>query len=262
MDSSRYWPPPNGVRSRRALENGDFTARNPETGPYGSSLKCLPRERSNYMRWWRQATLHMEQLLWGDHSERQSAKERIDQVNEEIRAFNITCNRNEECGTIDGIDWIRAGRQLDLAVRDKCFYNSTARFEDVRDFIWERIQNRTYPEAWEVTWYKFEDKIRKRSSNFENIRNGNDLDIQDGAYRFYENPMTSSPSVNTPSSSIPRRRSARHQNRHGPLSVQGGGISRRGGAELRLSHRRHRLRLEELETQLASPGWKKMETLR
>jgi hypothetical protein len=200
----------------------------------------------------------MKKMLWGSHSERQSAKQAIRGLNEEIHEFNVVQRRDQVCGVIDDIDWAIAGRQLDLAVRDKCLYNSTARFEDVRDFIWERIQNRTYPEDWEVTWQDFEDKIRRRSSNFENIRNGNGLDNQDNAYRFYENPVAPVAA----SSSENRNRTTRHQNRRGPLSVQGGGISRREGAGPRLSRRRQMIRLEELETQLASPARESMENLR
>jgi hypothetical protein len=203
----------------------------------------------------------MKKILWGNHSERQSAKQAIRGFNEEIRDFNEAQNRNRECGAIDDIDWTIAGRQLDLAVRDKCLYNSTARFEDVRDFIWERIQNRTYPEDWEVTWQDFEDKIRRCSSNFENIRNGNGLDNQDSAYRFYENPVTPVVPV-AASSSENRNRTTRHQNRRGTLSVQGGGISRREVAGPRRSRRRQMIRLEELETQLASPARESMENLR
>lgn len=270
MDCSKYWPPPIGVRSKRMLENGDFTFRNPESGPYGifilkrrgQSVRCLPGEQADYRVWWENATPQMKKMLWGSHPERQSAKQVIRGFNEEIRDFNVAQNRNRECGVIDDIDWTVAGRQLDLAVRDKCLYNSTARFEDVRDFIWERIQNRTYPEDWEVTWQDFEDKISRRSANFENIRNGNGLDNQDSAYRFYENPVA--PMAPVAASSSESRRSTRvtrYQNRHGPLSVQGGGISRRE-AEPRRSRRRQMIRLEELGTQLASPARESMENLR
>ncbi|KAE8554681.1 hypothetical protein EYB25_003222 [Talaromyces marneffei] len=202
-------------------------------------------------------------MLWGSHSERQSAKQAIRGLNEEIREFNVVQRRDQVCGVIDDIDWAIAGRQLDLAVRDKCLYNSTARFEDVRDFIWERIRNRTYPEDWEVTWQDFEDKIRRRSSNFENIRNGNGLDNQDSAYRFYENPDPVAPvAASSSGSRNSTPRSTRRQTRRGPLSVQGGGISRREVAEPRRSRRQQMIRLEELETQLASPARENMENLR
>lgn len=268
MDCSKYWPPPIGIRSKRTLENGDFTFRNPDSGPYGifitkhrgQSVRCLPNEQNDYLVWWRRATTQMKIMLWGNYPERQLAKQVIRGLNEEIRDFNIAQNRDRECGVIDDIDWTIAGRQLDLAVRDKCLYNSTARFEDVRDFIWERIQNRTYPEDWEVTWQDFEDKISRRSANFENIRNGNGLDNQDSAYRFYENRATPVAPV-AASSSESRSRSMRHQTRRGPLSVQGGGISRRELAGPRRS-RRQMIRLEELETQLASPARESMENLR
>jgi Zn ribbon nucleic-acid-binding protein len=268
MDNSKYWPPPSGVRKPATLQNGDVTRRDPENGPYGVFITkvigiskcCRPRERDDYMAWWNRATLQMRKCLWYGQRERESAKRVIRRLNEEIRTFNTTHGREEERGMIDESDWSNAGRQLDLAIRDKCLYNSTARFEDVRDFIWERIQNRLYPAFWEVKWEDFKSEIEKRRPNFENIRNGNEIDKQDGAFRFYERSITSTATsimastMPQPESSLrntQRTATLRNQNtvRRG-LSMQArAGISRPRVNQPR-SRRQRRNFLEDLETRL------------
>ena len=225
MDNSKYWPPPSGVRGPTTLQNGDVTRRDPENGPYGVFITkaigiskcCLPRERDDYMAWWNRATLQMRKCLWYGQRERESAKRVIRRLNQEIRTFNVAHHREEESGMIDEPDWSNAGRQLDLAIRDKCLYNSTARFEDVRDFIWERIQNRTYPTFWEVKWEDFTSEIEKRRANFENIRNGNEIDVQDGAFRFHGRSITT---TSTMASTVPHESSRRSTRRTATLRNQ------------------------------------------
>lgn len=96
----------------------------------------------------------------GSDNEREGAKIELQAINGEIEIKNL-----REFSTLPGEggieveNWYEAGHQLKLAVRDALHYNSTARYEDIRDFVWERIQNRHYPNNWRAKRSDFEEKV-------------------------------------------------------------------------------------------------------
>lgn len=62
---------------------------------------------------------------------------------------------------IDYQDWLQAKKQLKLVIRDYHIYNSNARYYDVKNFIWERIQNQNYSFSWKVEWERYQKKIER-----------------------------------------------------------------------------------------------------
>ena len=161
-------------RTKVYLPNGDWTRRDPQTGPYGifirnstgKSTVASENLRHDYDSEWQEATEAMIALLWGSRRERVNAQEEIKRRNRRIREMNVTFNRNESIGLIDFQDWKQAGKQLDLAIRDYYVYKSDARFYDVEDFIWERMKNRHYPDAWKVEWNRYLDEIESREMQY------------------------------------------------------------------------------------------------
>lgn len=183
-----YLPPPNGLRLRYDAGPEGFTRRNPDTGPYGVFISyqaervsaCRPVDVHHYRPFWNRATPHIERVLWGSENEREGARIQLRAINEEIQIKNL-----REFSTLPGEggieveNWYKAGHQLKLAVRDALYYNSTARYEDIRDFVWERIQNRHYPNNWRVNRSDFEQKVgwHRRSTTLNR-----EIDTDDGAY--------------------------------------------------------------------------------
>ncbi|CAG8908523.1 unnamed protein product [Penicillium egyptiacum] len=181
-----YLAPPVGLRRKIATDDG-FSRRDPRDGPYGVFIShvsegvYLAIDTSAYAHLWNQATVFIMSLLWASNDQRAWAKEQLISINIAIDRQNETkLNQPPGTGCIEVHNLHRAGIQLDLAVRDAKFYRSTARYEDVRDFVWERIQNRNYPESWAITRRQFQRHIAK----FERKPSvSNDFDTEDGAYK-------------------------------------------------------------------------------
>lgn len=184
-----YLPPPRGLRLRHNTGRGGFTRRNPDTGPYGVFISyqaervsaCRLVDVHHYRPFWNRATPHIKRIFWGSENEREGAKIQLKAINEEIEVKNV-----RELFTLPGEggieveNWYEAGHQLKLAVRDALYYNSTARYEDIRDFIWERIQNRLYPINWGVKRSDFERKFRWHKRIIDRLNR--EIDTDDGAY--------------------------------------------------------------------------------
>lgn len=183
-----YSTPPIGTRPRRIIPGtDDFTRRDPSNGPYGVFIEytneavsaCRPVDIHLYRPFWRKASPHITKILWGSQNEQEGAKVSLQKLNHEINSKNCTRFRQRAgVGCIEIENWLRAGVQLSLAVRDAYYYSSTARYEDVRDFIWERIKNRHYPTSWRVKRSDFEQQVSILRPRFP----PGELDTEDGVY--------------------------------------------------------------------------------
>lgn len=151
-----------------------FTRRSPEYGPYGLFIKWIEEPalysrhypRPDYIPHWEEAGPQISRILWGSLDERRDAKERLKAVNEYINTeINAVNGEEEGNGNIPVENWFQAGEQLALAVRDVVHFRSTARFEDVRDFICELIENFSYPKDWRVRRFIFEQKVADQLPN-------------------------------------------------------------------------------------------------
>lgn len=181
-----YLAPPVGVRRKVTTDEG-FSRRNPQNGPYGVFISHLNEgvysaiDTGPYEHLWNQSTRFVMSLLWESNDQRERAKEQLISMNIAIdRQNEMKLNRPPGTGCIEVHNLHRAGIQLDLAVRDVKFYRSTARYEDVRDFVWERIQNRNYPESWAITRRQFQCHVTKFQIK-SSVSNA--LDSEDGAYQ-------------------------------------------------------------------------------
>lgn len=180
-----YLAPPVGLR-RKIITDEGFSRRDPRDGPYGVFISHVSEgvyraiDTGAYAHLWNQATVFIMSLLWESNDQRAWAKEQLISINIAIdRQNEKKLNQPPGTGCIEVNNLHRAGIQLDLAVRDVKFYRSTARYEDVRDFVWERIQNRNYPENWAITRRQFQRHVTKFKSN-SSVSNA--LDTEDGAY--------------------------------------------------------------------------------
>jgi hypothetical protein len=199
--------PPRNYRRITNLAEGWWTKRDPRDGPYGvfiqfssTEVECIDGELQNeYIGFWQEGNNEMRNILW--NRDREAACERIRKINLRIGQYNdqTITERPLNTGKIDLINWTQAGIQLDLAVRDACLYNSHARFEDVRDFIWELILQTGYPMEWAVTYGDYICEIGRSQSDFNEIRRVQGDDIDDGAS---VNPILTN-TVEGPSSSAP-----------------------------------------------------------
>jgi hypothetical protein len=187
-----------GLRHKVTTDEG-FSRRNPKDGPYGVFISLVNEgvyraiDTGPYEHLWNQSTTFVMSLLWASNDRREWAKEQLISMNIAIDRQNETkLNRPPGTGCIEVHNLHRAGIQLDLAVRDVKFYRSTARYEDVRDFVWERIQNRNYPESWAITRRQFERHVTKFQSKSSV---SNTLDIEDGAYQQPNVQATSKPTL-------------------------------------------------------------------
>ncbi|KAE8407128.1 hypothetical protein BDV37DRAFT_280387 [Aspergillus pseudonomiae] len=188
----RYLVPPVGVRTRKQDPSGNPTRRDPETGPYGVFIQdnellarpCPIRDVSVYRPYWHRATNQLRLILWGSDQDRITAADILDSLNIEIDARSFEWDHGLGTGFIEVANWYKAGEQLRLALRDVHIYQSTARFEDVRDFIWERIQINNYPTEWRVTRQEFEAQIHRTAQFYTTLIQENEEDSDDGT--FYE----------------------------------------------------------------------------
>jgi hypothetical protein len=108
----------------------------------------------------------MTRILWGSPNERHEAREQLKTANEYINThINSTDGypNGQDCIPVENS--FQVGEQLALAVRDAVTFRSTARFEDVRDFISELIENFFYPSDWRVQRFIFEQKVANQLSN-------------------------------------------------------------------------------------------------
>lgn len=190
LSVQRYTVPPRGVRPTAGPWTGNFTRRDPQTGPYGifirsesqSSLRCHVDDVDHYRSYWEEATGSLRDLLWGSSEARRRAVRKLESLNRRISRSNRNHNHDPGTAVIEIANWRNAGEQLDLSVRDYHCFHSTARFEDVRDFIWERVQNMNYPTDWEVMYCDFEQEIERTASYYDNLRRERGLDPDDSAF--------------------------------------------------------------------------------
>lgn len=181
-----YLAPPMGLRQKVTTDEG-FSRRDPQTGPYGVFITHLDEgvrpaiDTHPYEHLWNQSTKVVMSLLWESNDQREIAKEQLISMNTAIdRQNERELNRPPGTGCIEVHNLHRAGIQLDLAVRDVKFYRSTARYEDVRDFVWETIQNRNYPKSWAITRRQFQCHVARFQIK-SSVSNA--LDSEDGAYQ-------------------------------------------------------------------------------
>ena len=194
-----YLAPPVGLRQKVHIDEG-FTRRNPQNGPYGVFITHHNEgvhpaiDTGSYDHLWNQSTRFVMSLLWESNDQRERAKEQLISMNLAIdRQNERELNRPPGTGCIEVHNIHRAGIQLDLAVRDVKFYRSTARYEDVRDFVWEIIQNRNYPESRAITRHQFQCHVAKFQIK-SSVSNA--LDSEDGAYQQPNIQATSKSSLN------------------------------------------------------------------
>ncbi|PGG95515.1 hypothetical protein AJ80_09951 [Polytolypa hystricis UAMH7299] len=162
------------VPQKRTLFESDVERRDPNNGPYGifitvSQGKSITAHENlihSYCEIWSGITDSMLALLWGSSRERADAMNMVQKQNSKLRDINSKSGRQRNMGLIDYQDWVQAGRQLDLAIRDYYIYNSDARYYDVEDFIWERTQKRHYPDSWRVEWKRYQREIERNSSKY------------------------------------------------------------------------------------------------
>ncbi|KAL4993988.1 hypothetical protein BDV10DRAFT_189449 [Aspergillus recurvatus] len=175
LPTPRYRPPPKGYRTERDVHGCPPTRRNKDEGPYGLYIEygetipsdpCDEDDMPKLEPLWGQATGMIHAILWGNQDERRRAKDELDHINDRIER----CLKYLRLGTIETENWYKAGDQLEQAVRDYLFYGSTARFEDVRDFIWERIRAMNYPVTWRVMSSDFEEQIRQNAEHVTKVR--------------------------------------------------------------------------------------------
>lgn len=171
-----YLPEPvNGPRPELRIHDSYFrsysTRRVLDSGPYGTFIKWIEepalysrsRPISDHRPHWNDASPLMAQILWGSSDERQNAREQLREMNEYINTRINSVNGDfEGSGNIPVENWFQAGEQLDLAIKDAVNFRSTARFEDIRDFICELIKNFSYPQDWRVQRFIFEQKVIDR----------------------------------------------------------------------------------------------------
>ncbi|KAE8423651.1 hypothetical protein BDV36DRAFT_279163 [Aspergillus pseudocaelatus] len=188
----RYMVPPIGFRTEKQDSLGNTTRRDPDTGPYGVFIEnnellarpCSVHDVSIYRPYWHRATNQLRLLLWGNDQYRIAAADILDSLNIEIDVQASAWDHGLGTGFIEVTNWMKAGDQLRLALRDVHIYGSTARFEDVRDFIWERIRINNYPAEWRVTRQEFEAQIQSTAQFYGTYRRENRMDTDDGT--FYE----------------------------------------------------------------------------
>ncbi|KAL3439844.1 hypothetical protein BJX65DRAFT_300850 [Aspergillus insuetus] len=194
LSTVRYIPAPKGFLNYEEGPDGYPTRRNSEAGPYGIFIqpvyeavkpcKDWSEIEREYMPIWRRADEHMKSLLWGSDEEIQRATLALQALNEKL--FHKGSSALE--GLLQIENWSSAGIQLKSAVRDYHIYGSTARFEDVRDFIWERITLMKYPHSWRITRDEFKRQVNIAAPVYE--RRERDLDPEDSVFQEWqlENP--------------------------------------------------------------------------
>ncbi|KUM56224.1 hypothetical protein ACN42_g10996 [Penicillium freii] len=194
-----YLAPPVGLRLKVITDEG-FSRRDPQNGPYGIFITHLNEgvhlaiDTGPYEHLWNQSTTFVMSLLWESNDQRERAKEQLISMNIAIdRENERELNRPPGTGCIEVHNFHRAGIQLDLAVRDVKFYHSTARYEDVRDFVWETIQNRNYPKSWAITRRQFQYHVAKFQIK-SSVSSA--FDSEDGAYQQPNVQATSKSSLN------------------------------------------------------------------
>jgi hypothetical protein len=190
----KYLYPPKGIAVTERGPGGFPTRRNKDYGPYGIFIeytteealptRCSFEKGEEYMAQWLQAEGDLHALLWGSEDVREQAKRSLDALNDEIRGRGSAPQE----GLLEVKNWYNAGLQLKKAVRDFHVYGSTARFEDVRDFIWERISIMNYPYQWRVKREDFLGRIADTAPDY--ARKEGDLDTEDAVFQEWqlENP--------------------------------------------------------------------------
>lgn len=192
----KYLYPPKGIAVTERGPGGYPTRRNKEHGPYGIFIEYVTEEalpvrlsyekgdEYQYLPLWLRAEGDLRALLWESEDAREQAKRSLEALNDEIRGRGSAPQE----GLLEVKNWYNAGLQLKKAVRDFHVYGSTARFEDVRDFIWERISIMNYPHQWRVKWEDFLGRIEDAAPNY--ARREGDLDTQDAIFQEWqlENP--------------------------------------------------------------------------
>ncbi|KAL4985860.1 hypothetical protein BDW68DRAFT_179310 [Aspergillus falconensis] len=210
----RYLAPPEGIAQKDT--NGRVNRRVIDSGPYGvfidyieeSAAPCTDWMKIElvYQRFWAEAEADLTTLLWGSDEARQRAKRSLESLNHRILEQNPFVYDNQ--GLIEVANWSNAGTQLTKAVRDFHVYGSTARFEDVRDFIWGRIRTMNYPVQWRVKRADFAQQVYNSAARY--ACRPEDLDTEDGIYQeqFLDNP--SGPEPSSYSDRLPKQLQTRH----------------------------------------------------
>ncbi|THC92164.1 hypothetical protein EYZ11_008379 [Aspergillus tanneri] len=189
----RYFPPPRGYRTRWDGPTG-FTRRDKEEGPYGIFIEtdmsdaAIPLSEyddiSPIVSLWESANRDIHSLLWGDQPEREVAAMRLRDLNLDIRAVTGFFG----LGIIEIQNWYNAGQEL-----------FKARFEDVRDFIWERIQIMHYPTEWRVKFDDFAWKIDSCAGYVAKIRETQPVDTDDSVFNEWLLENLPQPNIPPPS---------------------------------------------------------------
>ncbi|KAF4218564.1 hypothetical protein CNMCM5878_004813 [Aspergillus fumigatiaffinis] len=183
----RYFPPPRGHRTRREGPGG-YTRRDKEEGPYGLFIEHDDRDvaiplneyddLSSIEPFWQRAGASINMILWGNRAQREMAARELRQLNMQIDATT----GNFGLGIIETSNWYNAGEQLFKALRDFHMYGATARFEDVRDFIWERIQVMNYPTDWRIKAVDFAREIESYAGHNARLRKNRPVDTDDSIF--------------------------------------------------------------------------------
>ncbi|KAE8334234.1 hypothetical protein BDV24DRAFT_156981 [Aspergillus arachidicola] len=178
-----YLAPPRGCRSRVWQFYRRWRTRNKEEGQYKlfitytlERVYAIPDDLLESARLkWLAAETDINRILWGTIEQRKAAKQNLESLNS--REFDVT-----------GVGCIEA-------VRDYHIYESTARFEDVRDFIWERIQSMKYPTCWRVKREDFHTQIENSIAYYTLIRRQSHVDTRDSVFHEWllENPPYAPP---------------------------------------------------------------------
>ncbi|THC92159.1 hypothetical protein EYZ11_008374 [Aspergillus tanneri] len=196
LNIPRYLYPLKGIRKSEVGPGGYSTRRNKEDSPYGIFIQYIDEEAFpwefefdcekglEYESLWKRAEGPLHALLWESDNARERARRSLETLNDEIREIGPVPQE----GLLEIRNWYNAGLQLEKAVRDFHIYSSTARFEDVRDFIWERIITMNYPHQWRVKREDFLHRIEATAQNF--ARQQGDLDTEDAIFQEWqlENP--------------------------------------------------------------------------
>ncbi|PYI00194.1 hypothetical protein BO71DRAFT_424599 [Aspergillus ellipticus CBS 707.79] len=192
-----YLAPPRGYRTRKYRLFRRWSIRNKEEGPYELFI-TYARERAlavsddslpRALELWQAAENDMHAILWGNSAQRETAKDNLESLSRRsFGGFGV--------GWIGTENWFNAGNQLEKAVRDYHVYGSTARFEDIRDFIWERIRNMKYPTNWRVKREDFAARIEETTQHYSMIRHRSLVDTHDSVFHEWlrENPPYDPPS--------------------------------------------------------------------